>query len=202
MTRNIEAIEKEIAQVTNDLQSVKGTETEVYARIVGYYRSVRNWNRGKRDEYDKRKMFVVEDGACDEDAKYESACTECENVATENFVAENFATENFASETLATESAVESAEDTSNAQDGTVCYFELFTRKTCPNCPPVKAFMSEINLNHTDFDVDTKEGFERACELGIMAAPTVVLFDGNKREIARCHNVDELESAFSAECVC
>ena len=37
-----------------------GTETEVYARIVGYYRSVRNWNKGKKDEYNQRKMFTAE----------------------------------------------------------------------------------------------------------------------------------------------
>jgi ribonucleoside-triphosphate reductase (formate) len=34
-----------------------GRETEVYSRIVGYYRSVKNWNRGKREEYGERKLF-------------------------------------------------------------------------------------------------------------------------------------------------
>jgi anaerobic ribonucleoside-triphosphate reductase len=33
-------------------------ETEVYARIVGYYRAVRNWNAGKKEEYKYRKDFV------------------------------------------------------------------------------------------------------------------------------------------------
>lgn len=33
-------------------------ETEVYARIVGYYRPVKNWNDGKRAEYKNRKEFV------------------------------------------------------------------------------------------------------------------------------------------------
>ena len=36
-----------------------GNETEVYARIVGYYRSVRNWNAGKTEEFHQRKLFVV-----------------------------------------------------------------------------------------------------------------------------------------------
>ncbi|MHB0854142.1 MAG: ribonucleoside triphosphate reductase [Rectinema subterraneum] len=36
-----------------------GAETEVYSRIVGYYRSVRNWNKGKREEYKERKMFAL-----------------------------------------------------------------------------------------------------------------------------------------------
>ncbi|MBD3244218.1 MAG: ribonucleoside triphosphate reductase [Chitinivibrionales bacterium] len=34
-----------------------GEETEVYSRIVGYYRPVQNWNLGKRSEYNERKTF-------------------------------------------------------------------------------------------------------------------------------------------------
>lgn len=36
-----------------------GEETEVYSRIVGYYRPVQNWNRGKRSEYNERKTFSL-----------------------------------------------------------------------------------------------------------------------------------------------
>ena len=32
-------------------------ETEVYSRITGYYRPVKNWNDGKREEYDMRKSY-------------------------------------------------------------------------------------------------------------------------------------------------
>ena len=31
-----------------------GEETEVYSRITGYYRPIKNWNDGKRSEYDSR----------------------------------------------------------------------------------------------------------------------------------------------------
>jgi ribonucleoside-triphosphate reductase (formate) len=34
-----------------------GEETEVYSRVVGYYRPVQNWNLGKKSEYRDRKMF-------------------------------------------------------------------------------------------------------------------------------------------------
>jgi glutaredoxin/ribosomal protein L32 len=34
-----------------------GADAEVYSRIVGYYRSVRNWNRGKQEEFGIRKLF-------------------------------------------------------------------------------------------------------------------------------------------------
>ena len=36
-----------------------GEETEVYTRIVGYYRPVKNWNHGKKSEYGERKTFNI-----------------------------------------------------------------------------------------------------------------------------------------------
>jgi ribonucleoside-triphosphate reductase len=30
----------------------------VYARIVGYYRAVRNWNKGKKSEKKQRVAFI------------------------------------------------------------------------------------------------------------------------------------------------
>ena len=53
----IKEIDAEIAQVKKELEDVRGTPSEVYTRIVGYYRSVKNWNAGKREEYGARKLF-------------------------------------------------------------------------------------------------------------------------------------------------
>jgi anaerobic ribonucleoside-triphosphate reductase len=39
-----------------------GKATEVYSRIVGYFRSVRLWNKGKRQEFDDRQTFNPETG--------------------------------------------------------------------------------------------------------------------------------------------
>ena len=36
-----------------------GTKTEVYSRVVGYYRPVRNWNKGKKEEFKDRREFTV-----------------------------------------------------------------------------------------------------------------------------------------------
>ena len=35
-----------------------GEESEVYTRVVGYYRPVKMWNRGKQAEYQERKVFT------------------------------------------------------------------------------------------------------------------------------------------------
>lgn len=32
-------------------------ETEVYSRIVGYFRPIKNWNDGKREEFAHRVAF-------------------------------------------------------------------------------------------------------------------------------------------------
>ncbi|MFC1494653.1 ribonucleoside triphosphate reductase [Thermodesulfobacteriota bacterium] len=37
--------------------NVCGDETEVYSRVVGYLRPIKQWNNGKRQEFSMRKMF-------------------------------------------------------------------------------------------------------------------------------------------------
>lgn len=57
--RNLEEVENDLNRAREALASVKGTPAEVYSRIVGYYRSVRNWNRGKREEYGERRLYKL-----------------------------------------------------------------------------------------------------------------------------------------------
>lgn len=56
MTR-LEQIDERIRKLENE--EPIGTECEVYTRIVGYYRSLRAWNTGKREEYRHRRVFTV-----------------------------------------------------------------------------------------------------------------------------------------------
>ena len=37
--------------------SNKRTKCEVYSRVVGYLRPVRQWNKGKQQEFTDRKIF-------------------------------------------------------------------------------------------------------------------------------------------------
>jgi len=52
-------LERKLADLKAELDHVEGGPTEVYSRIVGYYRSVRNWNAGKRAEYSRRQTFSM-----------------------------------------------------------------------------------------------------------------------------------------------
>lgn len=43
-----------------------GDDTEVYSRITGYYRPVKNWNDGKAQEYKQRTTYNVDEQNCTE----------------------------------------------------------------------------------------------------------------------------------------
>jgi len=34
-------------------------KTEVYSRVVGYYRPVQQWNKGKQEEYAQRRVYQL-----------------------------------------------------------------------------------------------------------------------------------------------
>ena len=34
-----------------------GCKTEVYSRVVGYYRPIAQWNKGKKEEFRSRKVY-------------------------------------------------------------------------------------------------------------------------------------------------
>jgi hypothetical protein len=46
-----------IEELKNELSNVKGTECEVYSRVVGYFRPVKQWNNGKQEEYYDRVTY-------------------------------------------------------------------------------------------------------------------------------------------------
>ena len=50
-------LELRIKELERDLQNVKGTPCEVYTRIVGYFRPVKEWNPGKQEEYGERIVY-------------------------------------------------------------------------------------------------------------------------------------------------
>lgn len=177
--RTISQIDAEIAATKAALENVHGSETEVYARIVGYYRSVRNWNRGKRDEFNHRKMFELGENVMAENSSYEiteadraCACGEPVRIMQE-----------------------EECEDTLSSENG-VSRYELFARGTCPNCPPVKSYLSGVSIPGVAIDVDSSEGLSLAARKGVLAAPTVIVYDSDDNEIARAHNVEELTEIF------
>ena len=62
-----------------------GEEAEVYSRITGYYRPVKNWNDGKAQEYKDRKVYDIANSHLTHDVLENEAC-ECVEVKDETVV--------------------------------------------------------------------------------------------------------------------
>ena len=160
--RTIEEINADIADAETELEHVQGTATEVYARIVGYYRSVRNWNKGKREEFTERKMFT--------DA----------NPRIESYVRDYTASASFTA-------------------GGTPAYITIYTRKTCPNCPPVLNYCAAIGLPVTTIDADTEDGIREAAAHHVHSCPTAIVYSEAHEELTRCYSVAELKTWVEAD---
>ena len=158
--RTKEEIDEEIAAVQSELQTVHGSATEVYARIVGYYRSVRNWNKGKREEFTERKMFAHE----------------------------NAKTPLYANVTKAL--------NTEQAAVHAPAFFEVYTRQTCPNCPPVKDYCTGLGFSVRYIDADTEEGIKAAAKHGVRSCPTVIIYNEAEKELARAYSVADLKTRY------
>ena len=52
-------IKTKIAQLKDEMKEVKGSQCEVYSRVVGYLRPVQGWNKGKKEEFSIRKTYHV-----------------------------------------------------------------------------------------------------------------------------------------------
>ena len=156
--RTREVIDADIAAAQSELQNVHGSATEVYARIVGYYRSVRNWNKGKREEFSERKMFEQDNPKT---PLYADQCAVLDTGAT----------------------ALQYP-----------AFFEVYTRKTCPNCPPVKDYCNTLGIAVHYIDADTEEGMKAAAKHGVRSCPTVIMYDESETELSRAYSVAELKS--------
>lgn len=172
MNGSVSAIDSKINELRKQLQSVEGKETEVYSRIVGYYRSVRNWNKGKKSEYKQRNPFVVREES-----------TGSGHLTPEIPVP------------VATISAAPIHDLGLPLMDDSVSALYFF-RTTCPNCPPVKEYLGGLTVSVKAVNVDTQEGLAEAIAHQILAAPTVLVLDVNGLEIYRTSSVDGLREFF------
>lgn len=162
--RTAQQIKSEIESLQNELQTVQGTTTEVYTRIVGYYRSVTNWNKGKRQEYDERVTFSA--------YKPEIAdINEAIQPAT-------------LKETIASSAPIFS---------DSIAYYSYFYRNTCPKCPPVKKYINNLPIDGKDINVDNDSGIEQAIVHNVTASPTVIFFDHSGEELFRANDIEKLE---------
>jgi len=108
-----------------------GAETEVYSRITGYYRPVKNWNAGKSQEFKDRRTYKVEGLA--------------------SRPVTDFKEEKEAPEAVSVEKPAEAAADE----------VLLFTTKTCPNCKMIKEMLNRVGFQYQIVDAEEHEDLVR-----------------------------------------
>ena len=129
-----------------------GNETEVYSRITGYYRPVKNWNEGKSQEYKDRKLYDVGESFVKKDDK----------TFEESYTLEN------------------QKQNQSNIDINLKSQKLLFVTKTCPNCRVSKEELREAKVEF--IVIDAEENPELAQKYQIRQAPTLVVIEGNNVE--------------------
>jgi len=168
--RDIKEIERDLAVAKEMRDNVKGMPAEVYSRIVGYYRSVRNWNRGKREEYNERSMFKVSDPQIAEMQSVEtktmgiSPISEVKKVSIAKQITDSFKMSKSTQRVL------------------------LFVRQTCPNCSPAKDAAGRLGIPVDLVNTDTEDGLKEAARYKVMSTPTAILLAAGGEELARARD--------------
>jgi len=176
--RNLEVIERELAAARGELSSVEDTPAEVYSRIVGYYRSVRNWNKGKREEYGERRLFSVKADRLSA-AAFSPAC-HTEPVAG-------------AAEARVCPPAKEASE---NAFSET--HLLLFARASCPGCGPAKTAAGRLGIPVSHINADTSEGMAAALRYNVLSTPTAILLSPGGEELGRARDARAIDNLLAA----
>ncbi|HOX92576.1 MAG TPA: anaerobic ribonucleoside-triphosphate reductase [Spirochaetales bacterium] len=162
--------EQKLAELKASLLSVEGRPTEVYSRIVGYYRSVRNWNAGKREEFRHRAEYAFPQWNARAQASLSGMNAQAQNGPVE----------------------AKAAGASQPSQKARASGYILFVRRSCPNCPPVKEYLGSSKLAGALMDTDTEAGLDMARQYEVLATPTAILLDDNGKELSRCYTKAQL----------
>lgn len=139
-----------------------GGETEVYSRITGYYRPLKNWNDGKTQEFLDRKPYKP--GTASESPISINVGPDCPD-AVSNIPEEDGTIHE-------------------TAQRGEIRVI-LFTTGSCPNCTIAKNLLK--NTPYEAIQADEDETLAR--ELDVMSVPTLIVAEnalgGSTRVLAR-----------------
>jgi len=154
-----------------------GIETEVYSRIVGYFRPVRQWNNGKKEEFKDRLEYSEMKGFHSE-----------------------FKIRQIAQVNGTVTQQVEASVIKSNLIDS----YKIFTMPSCSKCEAVKGYLNEIGMSGAIVDLSEHDGVKefrgyykdlkdkiKRNEDGSLPIPTILFFDDKKEVISIAHNVDQ-----------
>ena len=154
-----------------------GEETEVYSRIVGYFRPLRNWNKGKQEEYKFRKEYH-------------------ETLITKGTMQPKIAISN---------DGTQSTEAADITED--IFAFKIFTMPNCDKCAQAKDALAGFKMQGSIVDLsadagrtelrqyykELKNSIKRDSE-GQMILPLVLFFDKEENPVGVANTVGEIKS--------
>jgi ribonucleoside-triphosphate reductase len=188
---------------------VCGAETEVYSRITGYYRPLKNWNAGKTQEFHDRRTYRPSDpsvsptdpsktGQTDDWATRTDSSmtgrTDKTLTSTDGKTLECSCSTLDRTETDAKPEAdnkkVDNEKVDAEAKSQASGRPMLFYSKTCPNCKMAHMLLDKAGIKYDDYDA--YENQELAKKLCVSSAPTLLVpkGDGNFSVYA---NVSEIK---------
>ncbi|MDR2660186.1 MAG: hypothetical protein LBC27_09425 [Spirochaetaceae bacterium] len=169
--RKLEEIEKDLEMAREELSNVKGSPAEVYSRIVGYYRSVRNWNKGKREEFGERRLYDI-----DVSAAHLETCASC---------------------VVGPVSPPTDARRPDNKPvklEASEPQMLLFVQNGCPACPDAEDAAGKLGIPVNTIDAASEDGLAEAARRNVMSTPTAILLNKEGKELSRAGNSAGIES--------
>ena len=146
-----------------------GKEAEVYSRITGYYRPVKNWNDGKTSEFKERKEYEPEVYSLHDMGS--RAGKDTKNKDENNAKSE--------------ESKAAGSEDIKHKKE-TI----LLSTKKCPNCKTAIDILEKADIKFNVLYAEEEEGRKLARSFHITQAPTLfVPDDKGYRTISNVSNI-------------
>jgi len=161
---------------------VCGKETEVYSRIVGYFRPVRNWNLGKKEEFKFRKTYV-------------------ENVALEKQFKTAVVVGTNGTQRTETERRINGSGNINR-----IASYKIFTLPGCEKCEDAKQILAQRGPSGAVYNLSDEQGLKvfreyyrklkdviKRNEDGSLPVPTVLFLDENERVIETAYSPEEID---------
>ncbi len=155
-----------------------GAETEVYSRIVGYYRPIKQWNNGKKEEFKDRLEYL------EEKSLRKEIIVKTVDGGTTSF---------------------EEHEDMVSNGDSVIKRFRIFSLPNCDKCKSAKEYLNG-KVSGENVDLGSDEGLKEFREVykelkdkihrnkdGSLPIPTILLYDAEDKLVTIAHNEEQVK---------
>ena len=142
-----------------------GKEAEVYSRITGYYRPIKNWNDGKVSEFKNRNTYEPEEMNPEKSGQskdLDDSDSECDKSVDSNVNGQSMTIE------------------ASVSADREVI---VLSTHLCPKCKMTKEMLTEAGIPFESAFAEDEDGKNLAVKYHVMSVPVLFVKDGNDEPV-------------------